>query len=86
MVRLGKSYGNLMIDVQGTNEKLRQRAVRLVGSIADLDAAGARAALIAADWDVKTAIIMSRVGLGVDAARQRLAAAGGHLGRALADT
>jgi N-acetylmuramic acid 6-phosphate etherase len=86
MVRRGKSYGNLMIDVQGTNEKLRQRAVRLVGSIADLDAAGARAALIAADWDVKTAIIMSRVGLGVDAARQRLAAAGGHLGRALADT
>jgi N-acetylmuramic acid 6-phosphate etherase len=85
MVRLGKTYANLMVDVQATNGKLRRRAVRLMCSAASVDAESAAVALASADWDVKTAILMIRLSLDVASARERLAASDGYLRRALGE-
>jgi N-acetylmuramic acid 6-phosphate etherase len=79
MVRLGKVYGNLMVDVQATNAKLRQRAVRLVSHISGVDQRTADTALTAANGEVKTAVAMLRLGLSPGLARARLAHADGHL-------
>ena len=85
MVRLGKTYGNLMVDVRPTNHKLRERAVRIVGQVTGADAAAARAALTAAGWDVKVAAVVLRLGIDPDAAGERLAAAGGRLREAFGE-
>ena len=85
MVRLGKTYGNLMVDVRPTNHKLRERAVRIVGQVTGADAAAARAALGAAGWDVKVAAVVLRLGIDPDAASDRLAAAGGRLREAIGE-
>jgi len=85
MVRLGKTYGNLMVDVRPTNHKLRERAVRIVGQVTGADAAAARAALAAAGWDVKVAAVVLRLGIDPDAAGERLAAAGGRLREAFGE-
>ena len=79
MVRLGKVYGNLMVDVQASNAKLRQRAVGLVQRIAGVDEPGARAALRDANGEVKTAIACLRLSISADEARARLASAHGDL-------
>jgi N-acetylmuramic acid 6-phosphate etherase len=79
MIRLGKVYDNLMVDMQATNAKLRQRAVRLVQRAAGAGAGVAEQALAASDGEVKTAIAMLRLGLPADAARERLAATDGRL-------
>lgn len=79
MVRLGKTYGNLMVDVRPTNYKLRERAVRIVRQLTDVDAGAARGALVAADWDVKAAAVSLRLSVDPTTARERLAAAGGRL-------
>jgi N-acetylmuramic acid 6-phosphate etherase len=84
MVRLGKVYRNLMVDVMATNQKLRQRALRLVRMCADVDEAAAEAALVEAGGSVKLAIALLRAGA-LDDARRRLEAAEGHLGRALGE-
>ncbi len=73
MIRLGKTYGNLMVDVQTTNQKLRQRAVSIVQQISGTDEAAATRALADADGEVKTAIVMLREHIAPDAARARLA-------------
>jgi N-acetylmuramic acid 6-phosphate etherase len=85
MVRLGKVYRNLMVDVQVTNAKLRRRAIRLVGEIASVDPAAAERALDASDRQVKTAIVMARLGLDAPSSRARLAAADGSLAVALGE-
>lgn len=85
MVRLGKVYSNLMIDLRPTNSKLRRRAVRIVGEVADLDAIHAEQLLAAANWDVKTAVVMALTGTSVTVARARLDVAHGHVRRALDD-
>jgi N-acetylmuramic acid 6-phosphate etherase len=85
MVRLGKVYSNLMVDVKPTNSKLRRRAVRIVGEVADLDAIHAEQLLAAADWEVKTAVVMALTGVSAPAARARLEAVRGHVRRAVAD-
>ena len=79
MIRLGKVYGNLMVDVQATNAKLRQRAARLVCVAAGVDAATASRALAASDGRVKVAIAMLRLGLSVEDAARRLRDADGRL-------
>lgn len=84
MVRLGKVYGNLMVDVQPSNVKLRRRAVRLVEQIAMVDAATAERVLDEAG-DLKVAIVALRLSLPVAAARARVVAAEGHLRRALGE-
>jgi N-acetylmuramic acid 6-phosphate etherase len=85
MVRLGKVYGNLMVDLRATNAKLEGRAVRLVRHATGAPEAGARAALTAADGQVKTAVVMLRLGLDAGAAQARLDAAGGHARAALGE-
>ncbi|MBV9602014.1 MAG: N-acetylmuramic acid 6-phosphate etherase [Chloroflexi bacterium] len=85
MVRLGKVYGNLMVDVRATNAKLRRRAVRLVEQAAHVDAATAEAALAAADGEVKGAIAALRLSISPAEARQRLTAADGRLRAVVGD-
>jgi N-acetylmuramic acid 6-phosphate etherase len=79
MIRLGKVYGNLMVDVQATNAKLRRRAIRLVAHAGGVDDATAEAALAAADANVKVAIIMLRLGVSSEEAAARLAESAGRL-------
>jgi N-acetylmuramic acid 6-phosphate etherase len=86
MVRLGKTYGNLMVDVRVTNAKLRDRATRIVEQAAGVGRAEAVAALAAAGDDAKVAVTMVRTGASADEARARLDAAGGHLRRALGES
>src|SRR4051812_39392567 len=85
MVRLGKTYGNLMVDVRITNAKLRDRATRIVEQVAGVDRAAAAAALAEAGDDAKVAIAMLRTHTDADGARERLAAANGHLRGALGE-
>jgi N-acetylmuramic acid 6-phosphate etherase len=85
MIRLGKTYGNLMIDVRVTNAKLRDRATRIVEQVTGADVAQAAAALAAAGDDAKVAVTMLRTGASADGARERLLAADGHLRRALGE-
>lgn len=85
MVQLGKTYGNLMVDLDATNDKLRDRAVRIVTRIAGVPRSRAVAALISTDYEVKTAIVVLAKGLTVDQARAALTRAGGQL-RAVIDS
>jgi N-acetylmuramic acid 6-phosphate etherase len=58
MIRLGKVYGNLMVDLKATNAKLRDRSIRIVMEITDLSRPGARKLLARAEGSVKAAIVM----------------------------
>jgi N-acetylmuramic acid 6-phosphate etherase len=83
MVKLGKVYDNLMVDVQPTNQKLRERAARIVQEITGLDADTARDRLDQADWHVKTAVVMELAGVSAQEAIERLRQAGGRVRNAL---
>lgn len=72
MVRLGKTFGDLMVDVRASNAKLRQRAQRIVGQATGVDPATAEQALSAAAGNVKTAIVMLLAGVPADDAGRRL--------------
>ena len=72
MVRLGRTYGNLMVDVRVTNAKLRDRATRIVEQVTGAPDDTAAAALAAADDEAKVAILMLRAGLTAEEARERL--------------
>ncbi len=82
MVRLGYVYGNLMVNVQPTNEKLRDRATRIVTTVTGLEYNEAFSLLKEAG-SVKTAIIMAELGVDRKEAEQRLARAHGRLRSAL---
>lgn len=84
MVRLGKVYGNLMVDVQATNAKLLARAVRLTVAATGASEAQAKAALEACEYRVKTAIVMIEKGLDAQAAQALLSKVDGNVRRALA--
>ncbi|HRP09168.1 MAG TPA: N-acetylmuramic acid 6-phosphate etherase, partial [Gemmatimonadales bacterium] len=58
MIRLGKTYGNLMVDLQAKNDKLRDRSERILIEVAGVGRAAARDALDAAGGSVRTAIVM----------------------------
>jgi N-acetylmuramic acid 6-phosphate etherase len=83
MVRLGKAYDNLMVDLRPGNAKLQDRARRIVAAAAGVDHDEAERLLSLAGGEVKTAIVMGRRGIAADAARARLASAKGHVRRAL---
>lgn len=83
MILLGKTFGNLMVDVQATNRKLRRRAITIVQQATGLDALAAEALLEASEGEVKTAILVGRSGLEPSRARERLAQHGGILCAAL---
>jgi N-acetylmuramic acid 6-phosphate etherase len=83
MVRLGKAYENLMVDVRPTSAKLEDRMRRIVEAAARVLPREAARLLAGTGGEVKTAIVMGRLGLGPEAARRRLARARGHVRRAL---
>lgn len=83
MIKLGHVYGNLMVNVQQTNEKLRRRAVRIVSQALEAPEDHARNLLAAADGEVKTAIAMDLLGVNAPEARERLRAKAGNLRRAV---
>ena len=62
MVRAGKTYGNLMVDVKSNSEKLRDRGRRIIGAVTGLDYDAADALLRRAKWNVKAAILMQQSG------------------------
>jgi N-acetylmuramic acid 6-phosphate etherase len=79
MIRLGKVYGNLMVDLRATNEKLRDRSERILMETLDLDRAAARTLLESAGGRVKTAMVMHWTGSDARGATARLAAVGDRL-------
>jgi N-acetylmuramic acid 6-phosphate etherase len=79
MVRLGKTFGNLMVDVQATNSKLRTRARRIVESACHISAAEAEELLVQCGGEVKTAIVTRLARLTPTEARGRLAQANGSI-------
>lgn len=83
MVKLGKTYGNLMVDVSATNQKLQVRAQNLVMEITGVDVETARTALDHAGLEVKTAIVCLVREVMPEQARELLAAHGGFLRAAL---
>lgn len=83
MVRLGKVYGNLMVDVRPSNEKLVARAVRIVRAATDCDEPTARQALDEADGHAKTAIVAILCGVDAATARERLSAGSGFVREAV---
>jgi N-acetylmuramic acid 6-phosphate etherase len=83
MIRLGKTFGNLMVDVYASNEKLHARVRRVVGQATGADPKQADEALAAADGDVKVAIVSLLAGVDAETARARLVATGGGIRAAL---
>jgi len=79
MIRLGKTYGNLMVDLQVRNQKLADRGERIVMEVADVERDEARAALEAAAGSVRTAIVMLRSAVGREEAERRIAESKGRL-------
>jgi N-acetylmuramic acid 6-phosphate etherase len=86
MIRLGKVYENMMVDLQRTSEKLVERAHRTVMMVTGVDYERAGTLLDAADGHVKTALVMDLAGVDAASARQRLDAADGFVRRALKET
>ncbi len=76
MVLLGKTYGNLMVDVQATNYKLQQRALKIIQTATGLDTSAAEALLEQANGEVKTAILLGKTHLTPAQAREALEAHG----------
>lgn len=85
MVAVGKTWSNLMVDVRPTSAKLRERAKGMVMLLADVGYERAAELLAACDDEVKTAVTMARLDLDEATARERLAAAGGHMRTLLGD-
>jgi N-acetylmuramic acid 6-phosphate etherase len=83
MILLGKTYGNMMVDMRATNEKLRERAIGIVQMATGLDREEAAAALEISDNETKTAIFSLCTHLTPEQARERLAAHGNRLRAAL---
>lgn len=83
MVRLGKVYENLMVDMRATNQKLWDRGARMISTILGLDRERSADLLQRAEGHVKAAIVMHERSLDLPAARARLEAAGGRLREAL---
>ena len=83
MIRIGKTYGNLMVDLRATNVKLTDRAERIVVEVCGVSRDEARTLLKDAGGSVKTAIVMQKRGLSRTAAERALADAGGVIRRVI---
>jgi N-acetylmuramic acid 6-phosphate etherase len=86
MVQLGKTYGNLMVDLRATNEKLRLRTNRIVREATGLDRPAADALLDRCNRELKTALVSHLAGVGADEARERLRKTSGRVRAALSAT
>jgi len=83
MVRLGKTYENMMIDLQMTNKKLIERAKKIVMTITDLDYGEATKYLEASNYHVKSALVMILAEVSFEEAKERLKKADGFVRRAI---
>ena len=83
MIKLGKVYGNLMVDVKPSNEKLVRRCVTIVVNATGCDDATATAALEACEYRPKTAIVMVLCGVGAEEAKAMLSKADGRVAKVL---
>ena len=83
MIKIGKTYENFMIDLKANNEKLKDRAIRIVSQIAEVTHSEALAALLKCNWEIKTAITMIKKKLDADNARHELRKHGGVLRKLL---
>jgi N-acetylmuramic acid 6-phosphate etherase len=83
MIKLGKVYGNLMVDVKPSNEKLVRRCVTIVCNATECDEATATAALEACEYRPKIAIVMVLMGVGVEEAKALLNRADGRVAKVL---
>ena len=83
MIRIGKTYGNWMVDLRATNVKLRDRSIRIVSGITGLDRERAESLLARCDGEVKTAIVSQALGVEKIEAQRRLKVAGGRLRTAI---
>jgi len=85
MARLGHVYENLMIDMMLTNEKLAERALRILAEASGKTVSAAEHAMRAGGHDLRVALVMLKRGVGVGAAKRLIAGAGGNLRRALGE-
>ncbi|TGQ38453.1 N-acetylmuramic acid 6-phosphate etherase [Mesorhizobium sp. M00.F.Ca.ET.216.01.1.1] len=85
MIRIGKSYQNLMVDLNPSNKKLVARAVKIVMQTTGCTARQARQAIDQTGNDVKLAILVTITGMGVEEARKALGSAGGFLRKAMGE-
>lgn len=85
MIRLGRAYGNLMVDLTALSDKLRDRGERIVMECCGVDRGAARRAIEAAGGSVKLAIVMVKRGVGKGEAERLLAGAEGFVRRAVGD-
>lgn len=83
MIKIGKTYENFMIDLQPVNEKLKDRAIRIVAQIANVSHSEALATLMKSNWEIKTAIISIMMKLNIEQARLELKKHGGVLRKLL---
>jgi N-acetylmuramic acid 6-phosphate etherase len=85
MIRLGKTYGNLMVDLKATNNKLVDRSQRIVMEVCGVTREEAKELLARADRSVKIAIVMKKRGVSRDEAERLLAENGGVIRRVTKD-
>ena len=85
MVRLGKTFGNLMVDLQISNEKLQDRAIRIIEKATGATRAASAAALTDSGHEVKVAILMLLLNIDANSAKERLSASQNRIRQALTD-
>ncbi|MEN3339422.1 MAG: N-acetylmuramic acid 6-phosphate etherase [Acidobacteriota bacterium] len=85
MIKLGKTYGNLMVDVKTGSEKLKDRARRIVMIVGEVDYEAADVLLKRAKWNVKVAIVMQRASLTMVQAQRRLKKANDSVAEAIGE-
>jgi len=85
MIKWGKTYGNLMVDVRTGSEKLKDRAKRILGVVTGLEPEPAEALLKRAKWNVKAAIVMEKAGLTLPQATKRLRTADNSVREAIGE-
>jgi N-acetylmuramic acid 6-phosphate etherase len=86
MIRLGKTYGNLMVDVVAANDKLHDRVRRIVRAATGASSEQVEAALAAADGDARVAIVSVLAGVDAETARARLDRSGRSISEAIEET
>lgn len=86
MVRIGKTYGNLMVDLRATNEKLVDRSIRILMAFTNLSREEAEPVLVSCNGELKTAIVHVMRGVSPKTARELLKQTQGHLRQVLEET
>ena len=81
MIKIGKTYENYMIDLKAVNEKLKDRAIRIVAQIAEVSHSDALSTLLKCDWEIKTAIVSLMMGMDIQKSREELRKHAGVLRR-----